>query len=78
MDRRHPKRTLQFCGSFPVDQLFCHRSERRKRQFRTHRYGAYERFWAGSLDTLESLLRAEDARAAPTKAPTPDVSGDDQ
>ncbi|WP_430424520.1 ArsR/SmtB family transcription factor [Phenylobacterium sp.] len=40
--------------------------------------GAYERFWTGSLDALESLLRAEDARAAPTQAPTPDVSGDDQ
>lgn len=30
----------------------------------------YERFWAGRLDALETLLRAEDARkAAPTPAP---------
>jgi DNA-binding transcriptional ArsR family regulator len=29
----------------------------------------YERFWTGSLDTLERLLRSEDARQSPTPKP---------
>jgi DNA-binding transcriptional ArsR family regulator len=32
----------------------------------------YERFWTGRLDTLEQLLRQEDARRSPTE------KGDDQ
>lgn len=35
--------------------------------------GFYERFWSGSLDALETLLRAEVARAAP-----PTSQGDDE
>ena len=33
--------------------------------------GVYRRFWTGRLDTLESLLRAEDAPPNPPKTPLP-------
>ena len=33
--------------------------------------GLYRRFWTDRLDTLERLLRAEDAAAAPPKKPLP-------
>jgi DNA-binding transcriptional ArsR family regulator len=41
--------------------------------------GFYERFWTGRLDTLERLLREEDARksASPPTTPIP-PRGDDQ
>ena len=40
--------------------------------------GFYERFWSGSLDVLESLLRREDAARNETKAPPKDPQGDDR
>jgi DNA-binding transcriptional ArsR family regulator len=33
--------------------------------------GFYERFWTSRLDTLERLLREEDARKSPPPTPTP-------
>lgn len=33
--------------------------------------GVYRRFWTGRLDTLERLLRAEDAAPLPPKTPLP-------
>ncbi|HWW56825.1 MAG TPA: metalloregulator ArsR/SmtB family transcription factor [Sphingopyxis sp.] len=33
--------------------------------------GVYRRFWSGRLDTLERLLRAEDAAPPPPKNPSP-------
>ena len=33
--------------------------------------GVYRRFWSGRLDTLERILRAEDAAPPPPKNPSP-------
>lgn len=33
--------------------------------------GVYRRFWSGRLDTLERILRAEDAAPPPPKKPSP-------
>jgi len=38
--------------------------------------GIYRRFWTSQLDTLEALLRAEDAAPPPPKKPLPGKEGD--
>jgi DNA-binding transcriptional ArsR family regulator len=38
--------------------------------------GVYRRFWTDRLDTLEQLLRAEDAAPPPPKPPLPRKEGD--
>jgi len=38
--------------------------------------GMYRRFWTSQLDTLEALLRAEDAATPPPKKPLPGKEGD--
>lgn len=38
--------------------------------------GIYRRFWTSQLDTLESLLRAEDAAPPPPKKPLPGKEGE--
>ncbi len=39
--------------------------------------GVYRRFWTGRLDTLEALLRAEDA-PSPPKKPLPGKEGEEK
>jgi DNA-binding transcriptional ArsR family regulator len=38
--------------------------------------GIYRRFWTDRLDTLEKMLRAEDAGAPPPKKPLPGKEGE--
>lgn len=38
--------------------------------------GMYRRYWTGRLDTLEQLLRAEDAAPLPPKKPFPPRKGE--
>jgi DNA-binding transcriptional ArsR family regulator len=38
--------------------------------------GVYRRFWTDRLDTLEQLLRAEDAAPPPPKSPLPGKEGE--
>src|SRR3989344_8234072 len=38
--------------------------------------GIYRRFWTSQLDTLEALLRAEDAAPPPPATPPPGQEGD--
>ena len=38
--------------------------------------GMYRRFWTGRLDTLEQLLRAEDAATLPPQKPLPPKKGE--
>lgn len=40
--------------------------------------GIYRRFWTSQLDTLESLLRAEDAAPPPPKKPLPRKEGEEK
>ena len=38
--------------------------------------GVYRRFWTNRLDTLEQLLRADDAAPPPPRPPLPGTEGD--
>jgi len=40
--------------------------------------GVYRRFWSGRLDTLERILRAEDAAPPPPKNPSPGKKENDE